>query len=351
MQRMRRTSKTRRWIELALLLTGVIAIGIWGWSHVRMTVFQMWGNRTLDHQMHGRSASSTPAPRAIPQPAPIQNGALIGRLEIPRLKMRSVVREGAGQDTLDVALGHIPGTAMPGQPGNTGIAGHRDTLFRGLRKIEKDDVIEFQSPQATYDYKVENTRIVKPSDVAVLKPTGTSELTLVTCYPFYYVGSAPDRFIVKARLVNPPAAAEAPKAEAPKAEAPKPVPVADVPRAEPRHTPAILSAHVSTSRRQRDARPVIRKVSFRMPLHQSRELAPGVTLRLTGTDPVRHRVNGSLWIPQARRTIWLSNQAVQQPVFFRASAGGGQRELLITSVTNDAVYGYLSSMTCSSGCK
>jgi sortase A len=347
MQRMRRTSKTRRWIELALLLTGVIAVGIWAWSHVRMTVSQMWGNRALDHQIHGRSAGSTPAPRSVPQPPPLQNGALLGRLEIPRLKMRSVVREGAGQDTLDVALGHIPGTAMPGQPGNTGIAGHRDTLFRGLRKIEKDDVIEFQSPQGTYDYKVENTRIVKPSDVAVLKPTGgTPELTLVTCYPFYYVGSAPDRFIVKARLVTPPAAAEAPKAEAP-----KPLPVVAMPRPEPRPSPAILPARVSTPRRQRDARPVIRKVSFRMPLHQSRELAPGITLRLTATDPVRRRVNGSLWIPQARRTIWLSNQAVQQPVFFRASANGGQRELLITSVTHDAVYGYLSSMTCPSGCK
>jgi sortase A len=139
-------------------------------------------------------------------PPPIQNGALIGRLAIPRLNIRSVVREGAGQDTLDVALGHIPGTALPGQPGNTGIAGHRDTLFRGLRKIEKNDVIEFQTPAGSFSYKVESTSIVKPDNVAVLQAGQRPEMTLVTCYPFYYVGSAPDRFIVKARLIDPPTA-------------------------------------------------------------------------------------------------------------------------------------------------
>jgi sortase A len=135
-------------------------------------------------------------------PPAIRNGALIGRLEIPRLNMRAVVREGAGQDTLDVALGHIPGTALPGQPGNVGVAGHRDTLFRGLRKIEKNDVIEFQTPNGSYNYKVVSTEVVKPDNVAVLDAGRHPEMTLVTCYPFYYVGSAPDRFIVKARLVT-----------------------------------------------------------------------------------------------------------------------------------------------------
>ena len=118
--------------------------------------------------------------------------------------MRAVVREGAGEDTLDVALGHIPGTALPGQPGNVGIAGHRDTLFRGLRKIEKNDVIEFQTPAGSYSYKVESTEIVKPEDVGVLDASEHPEMTLVTCYPFYYVGAAPSRFIVKARLITEP---------------------------------------------------------------------------------------------------------------------------------------------------
>ena len=90
------------------------------------------------------------------------------------------------------------------QPGNAGIAGHRDTLFRGLFKIEKNDLIEFQTPAGSYNYQVERTSIVKPDDVTVLHASQHPEMTLVTCYPFYYVGSAPDRFIVKARLVDPP---------------------------------------------------------------------------------------------------------------------------------------------------
>src|SRR5580692_599345 len=218
MSRRRRTSKTRRWIEGLLLLVGLIAVGIWGWSYIRMAGFQSWGNRVLDHRANNQSATvSRPPSTPLAQPTPsIENGALIGRLAIARLNMRAVVREGAGQDTLDVALGHIPGTALPGQPGNAGIAGHRDTLFRGLRKIEKDDVIEFQTPSGSYNYQVESTDIVKPDNVAVLHAGLHSEMTLVTCYPFYYVGSAPDRFIVKARLVDPkPAAVQTADAKAP----------------------------------------------------------------------------------------------------------------------------------------
>ena len=180
-----RTSKARRWIELASAAgrrdrgrhLGLVAT-CGGLS------YQAWGNQVLNHRIHGRRAGRSPRP-APPQAkaAPLPNGALIGRLEIPRLKVRAVVREGAGQDTLDVALGHIPGTALPGQPGNAGIAGHRDTLFRGLRKIEKNDVIEFQTPAGSYNYQVESTSIVKPDDVTVLHASQHPEMTLVTCYP------------------------------------------------------------------------------------------------------------------------------------------------------------------------
>src|SRR5580700_5226564 len=177
MKRLRtRTSKTRRCIEISLLLAGLAGVGIWGWSHLRMAVFQSWGNRVLDHRTGNRPATFSPPSAASHAKAPpLPNGALIGRLAIPRLKMRSVVREGAGEDTLDVALGHIPGTALPGQPGNVGVAGHRDTLFRGLRKIEKSDLIEFQTPGGSYSYTVESTRIVKPTDVGVLDASRHSE--------------------------------------------------------------------------------------------------------------------------------------------------------------------------------
>ena len=112
-----------------------------------------------------------------------------------------MVAEGDGEDTLSLALGHIPSTALPGQEGNVAVAGHRDTIFRGLRDIRKNDLILFETRAGKYAYRVERTEIVKPSQVSVLKAGSTRELTLVTCYPFHYVGSAPDRFIVKARQV------------------------------------------------------------------------------------------------------------------------------------------------------
>jgi len=125
----------------------------------------------------------------------------VGRLAIPRLHVRAMVREGDGERTLSLALGHIPGTALPGQKGNIGIAGHRDRLFRDLRNVGANDEITLETPRTTYVYRVEKTQIVKPENIGVLNNGPASELTLVTCYPFEYVGAAPDRFIVKAQLV------------------------------------------------------------------------------------------------------------------------------------------------------
>jgi len=129
------------------------------------------------------------------------SGGLVGRLVVPRLHLRAMVREGDGEGTLDLALGHIPGTALPGQKGNVGVAGHRDTLFRSLKSIEKNDLIEFQTLRGSYTYSVESIQVVKPENLDVLRPGPDAELTLVTCYPFAFVGPAPDRFIVKARQV------------------------------------------------------------------------------------------------------------------------------------------------------
>lgn len=110
-----------------------------------------------------------------------------------------MVRQGVGEDTLRVALGHIPTTALPGESGNVGIAGHRDTLFRPLQKVRRNDLIVFETRSGKYVYRVQSTKVVGPKDVDVLEPKSSPELTLVTCYPFYYVGSAPERFIVEAR--------------------------------------------------------------------------------------------------------------------------------------------------------
>jgi len=104
--------------------------------------------------------------------------------------------------TLRRAAGHIRGTGLPGHSGNIGIAGHRDTLFRPLQNIRQDDVIMLTTLQGEYRYRVVSTKIVKPSDVDVLSPDGQEILTLVTCYPFYFVGPSPDRFIVRAERVT-----------------------------------------------------------------------------------------------------------------------------------------------------
>ena len=100
-------------------------------------------------------------------------------------------------------MGHVPGTALPGENGNVGIAGHRDTFFRELRNVKPEDRISLTTARGTFEYFVEYARIVKPEDVEVLAPTEEPLLTLVTCYPFYYVGAAPERYIVRARLENP----------------------------------------------------------------------------------------------------------------------------------------------------
>ena len=123
---------------------------------------------------------------------------LIGRIEIPRLGLSASVMEGTSTTTLRRAVGNIAGTALPGQPGNVGISGHRDTFFRPLRNIRRNDIITLTTLLGEYRYRVMSTRIVRPTNVAVLDPTGNEILTLVTCYPFYFVGPAPSRFIVRA---------------------------------------------------------------------------------------------------------------------------------------------------------
>jgi len=139
-----------------------------------------------------------PATWAPPVPA---SGGVIGQLDIPRIGLSVMVVQGVGSKQLRVAAGHIPGTALPAEAGNVGIAGHRDTFFRSLRFIHTDDMIALRTLRATYHYKVVSTRVVRPEDIRVLDPGGDDSLTLVTCYPFYYVGPAPERFIVRAERV------------------------------------------------------------------------------------------------------------------------------------------------------
>ena len=141
------------------------------------------------------------ASRVFAQPHPlalVSARELVGRMEIPRLRISVAVAEGTDVATLRRAAGHIPGTSLPGQAGNIGIAGHRDTMFRPLRHARPGDLILLVTAQGEYRYRIVSTTIVSPSDVTVLNPDGHEILTLVTCYPFYFIGPAPDRFIVRA---------------------------------------------------------------------------------------------------------------------------------------------------------
>ena len=135
---------------------------------------------------------------ALTQPPP----SALAVLRIPRLRLSVPVFEGTDDPTLDRGAGHIDGTAAPGADGNSGIAGHRDGFFRVLKDIVPGDVLELDTLHTTVVYHVERTWIVTPEDVSVLDPTTSSAITLVTCYPFYFIGSAPQRFIVRARAAD-----------------------------------------------------------------------------------------------------------------------------------------------------
>ncbi len=195
-----------RWIERLLLLVAVVSLGYYGYVTVEARLYQALENRELDAIL----ASAPPAQPAAhpeapavpvrPRPAP---GSAIGRIDIPRLHVSTIIRAGTDARTLDLAVGHIGGTALPGEPGNVGLAAHRDTFFRRLRDIRPEDEITLVTREGTFRYRVQRTNVVEPTDVWVLDPTRQPSLTLVTCYPFTYVGSAPQRFIVRAALAEP----------------------------------------------------------------------------------------------------------------------------------------------------
>lgn len=168
-------------IARILLLIGIVSLGLYGFSIVQAQIEQSRLEREL--YMPRPTRGSTTLPKRD-----LKEGDLFGRLEIPRLNMSVMVMEGIGSRTLRLGAGHIPGTEM-------GFAGHRDSFFRPLERIKTDDTIKFTTLDGTTEYRVISTRIVQPNDASVLN---SDALTLVTCYPFWYIGPAPKRFIVQA---------------------------------------------------------------------------------------------------------------------------------------------------------
>ena len=183
------------WLRRGAIALGVIGFSLLGWvmaANLTTRVYQARQERAFFFPDMERN----PATKAGADPL------VLGRIEIPRLAVAAIVREGDDNTTLAIAVGHISGTARPGERGNMALAGHRDSFFRALRDIRCQDTIRIVTPERSYEYAVDSTEVVGPEDTRVLDPTSDTVLTLVTCYPFKYVGHAPNRFIVRASLVG-----------------------------------------------------------------------------------------------------------------------------------------------------
>ncbi|HXA78596.1 MAG TPA: class D sortase [Candidatus Acidoferrales bacterium] len=135
-------------------------------------------------------------------PHPVMQGGVIGEIDVPRLGIQTMVVEGDSNRILRRAVGHMPETALPWESGNVALAGHRDSFFRPLRNIRSGDMITLETVNGDFQYEVESTEVVPANDMHVLDTSSGHTLTLITCFPFYYVGSAPNRFIVRAREVG-----------------------------------------------------------------------------------------------------------------------------------------------------
>jgi sortase A len=183
---------TRQLARRALTVVGTLSLGYCLAVVLDAKFYQVSAARDFDRKLRLE---------ADKKPTPAKHG-MVGSLQIPRLGVSVMVVEGADESDLRRAVGHIPGTPLPWDSGNVGLAGHRDTFFRPLRSIQKDDSVTLTTLRGTYRYRVVSTGVVRPDDTQVLYPTGHDSLTLVTCFPFEYVGSAPNRFVVHAKRIQ-----------------------------------------------------------------------------------------------------------------------------------------------------
>ena len=207
-----------RWVERILLTTGVILLG----AYVGVRLYGLIASRYAVAAFQPKPAAEFVSPHAdsgAPRPAGLDTslwsdkrihayneslshafGAPLAVLSIPKIHLEVPVFEGTDDVTLDRGVGRITGTARPGHAGNLGIAGHRDGFFRGLKDVTTGDEIKLALPEGEATYVVDEITIVTPQDVSVLQPRPIPSITLVTCFPFYFVGSAPERYIVSASL-------------------------------------------------------------------------------------------------------------------------------------------------------
>jgi sortase A len=201
-------AKPAVWTERVLLATGALLIAGWAAVILEARAFGFRQERRLERLVASSSvgspsvgAAKTAKRKAASHPA-LAPQDLVGRIEIPRLRLRAIVAEGVSGRTLRLAVGHLPGTALPGDEGNVVLAGHRDTFFRPLQDVRPGDTVAVTTPEGRFEYLVEDTHVVEPTRTDLLEAAAKPTLTLVTCFPFHLIGNAPDRFVVRARQVS-----------------------------------------------------------------------------------------------------------------------------------------------------
>lgn len=204
------------WCQYTFLALGLLSLGYCAKTLTQAWLYQRWsqqqvrvaGAKSSERASHIRSETATPVAGSVARPATEELATSsrelspIARLEIPRVHIFATVAEGTLSRVLSRAVGHAAGTALPGQAGNITLAAHRDTFFRHLGDVRFGDEIDLKEQGQEYRYQVRFTAVVGPKDTWVLQPSGTETLTLVTCYPFRFVGPAPERFVVRARRIH-----------------------------------------------------------------------------------------------------------------------------------------------------
>lgn len=185
-----------RWLDRALITFGLACLMVYGIAAARTAIYQRHAKAEINQMI------SSSVPETAP-PAPLMPGDVVGRIDVPRLKLSAAVAEGDDDSILGKAVGHLPDTPQPWQrSGNVAFAAHRDGLFRPLKHIHLGDEVRVITAHGEFLYRVQKTQIVDPDDVSVIAPTPKPTLTLITCYPFSFVGHAPHRFIVQAERVD-----------------------------------------------------------------------------------------------------------------------------------------------------
>ena len=185
-----------------LIAAGLVMLSWYGSQRLDVFRIQRAASRQFDERKNAGTEAERKANPGIAVNVRPHAGDPVGRVEISRVHLSVMILEGTTEKVLRAAAGHVEGTALPDVTGNVAISGHRDTLFRPLRKVQLRDEIVLTTSYGTFHYVIESTEIVDPTAVAVLDPTKTPQLTLITCYPFAYVGAAPKRFIVHARQTS-----------------------------------------------------------------------------------------------------------------------------------------------------